>query len=223
MGMDLLEQKMLLKAINIGQPAAMDYQGKEVMSGFVKTPVTGRIYLSSLNLEGDGQADLVHHGGADKAVCVYPFERYAYWEQELGLSLKPGAFGENLTTEGMLEDRICIGDIFQFGEAFVQVSQPRQPCYKIAARYGVKELPVMVQQTGYTGYYFRVLQEGRVAPEDTLCLKQRHLAGITIQYANEIMFHDKKNAAGIQNVLDVEELSSSWRETLTTRLNSIDG
>ncbi|MNP14627.1 6-N-hydroxylaminopurine resistance protein [compost metagenome] len=214
-------RQMKVKGINIGKPVVMTYQNKEIMSGFHKTPIDERIYLSSLNFDGDGQGDLKHHGGVDKAVCVYPFERYAYWEQELGLSLTLGAFGENVTTEGMLEDQICIGDIFQFGEAVVQVSQPRQPCYKIAARYGVKELPAMVQETGYTGYYLRVLQEGWVNPEDTLTLKQHHAAGITLQYANQMMFHDKENAEGIQTILDVEELSSSWRDTFTKRLGSL--
>ncbi|MNI17887.1 6-N-hydroxylaminopurine resistance protein [compost metagenome] len=214
-------QQMKVKGINIGKPVVMMYQNNEIMSGFYKTPIDGRIYLSFLNFDGDGQGDLKHHGGVDKAVCVYPFERYAYWEQRLGLSLSVGAFGENVTTEGMLEDQICIGDIFQFGEAVVQVSQPRQPCYKIAARYGVKELPALVQETGYTGYYLRVLQEGWVSPEDTLMLQQHHAAGVTLQYANQMMFHDKKNAEGIQTILDVEELSSSWRDTFTKRLSSL--
>lgn len=213
--------QMKVKGINIGKPVAMAYQNNEVVSGFYKTPIVGKIYLASLNFDGDGQGDLKHHGGVHKAVCVYPFERYAYWEQRLGLSLNLGAFGENLTTEGMLEDQICIGDIFQFGEAVVQVSQPRQPCYKIAARYDVKELPAWVQETGYTGYYLRVLQEGWVTPEDTLMLQQHHAAGVTIQYANQIMFHDKNNAAGIQTILDVAELSSSWRDTFTKRLSSL--
>lgn len=211
---------MNVRAINVGTPIVMEYQNKEIISGYSKSPVEQMIFLSKLNFAGDGQGDLVHHGGEDKAICVYPFERYDYWERELGVSLTFGAFGENLTTEGMLEDEICIGDIFELGEAVVQVSQPRQPCYKIAARYGVKEFPAKIQQTGYTGYYLRVLQEGWVTPGDKLSLKQRHSACVTLQYANQIMYHDKKNTMGIQTILDVPELSASWRETLTKRLNA---
>lgn len=211
---------MNVRAINVGMPVAMEYQNNEIISGYRKSPVDQTVFLSKLNFVGDGQGDLVHHGGEDKAICVYPFEHYEYWERELDISLTYGAFGENLTTEGMLEGEICIGDMFQLGEAVVQVSQPRQPCYKIAARYGIKELPARIQQTGYTGYYLRVLREGWVAPADKLSLKQQHSAGITLQYANQIMHHDKKNTVGLQTILDVPELSASWRETFTKRLNT---
>lgn len=212
---------MNVRSINVGTPVVMEYQNKEIISGYNKTPVAQMVFLSKLNFAGDGQGDLVHHGGEDKAICVYPFEHYDYWKGELGISLMFGAFGENLTTEGMLEDEICIGDIFQIGEAVVQVSQPRQPCYKIAAKYGMKDFPAKIQETGYTGYYLRVLQEGWVTPGGKLSLMQRHSACITIQCANHIMYHDKKNTDGIQTILDVPELSASWRETLTKRLEGL--
>ncbi|MEC0328980.1 MOSC domain-containing protein [Paenibacillus macerans] len=213
-----MTEQMMVRSINVGKPVQVEHHGKEIATGIYKTPVSGPLYLSAMNFAGDGQADLVHHGGTDKAVCVYPFERYAYWERELGRTLAFGAFGENLTTEGMLEDDICIGDMFRLGEAVVQVSQPRQPCFKLGVKHGMPELPLKVQQTGYTGYYFRVVQEGQVVPGDSLILTERHPAGVTLSFANRIMFLDKENADGLKRILEVDALSASWRETLTVRL-----
>ncbi|MGG4032974.1 MOSC domain-containing protein [Paenibacillus cisolokensis] len=208
-------------SVNIGKPQQVQYRGRELSTGIWKTPVEGPLHLSYSNLEGDGQADLVHHGGRDKALCVYAYEHYPFWERELKRPLAYGAFGENLTVRGLPETEVCIGDIFRFGEAVVQVSQPRQPCFKLAVKYGVPELPVKVQETGFTGYYFRVLQEGEVSPKDGLIRVFRHPKAVTVSFANRIMHHDKQNAEGIQRILDVEELSGSWQETLRKRLAGI--
>ncbi|GIM46026.1 MOSC domain-containing protein [Collibacillus ludicampi] len=171
-----------------------------------------------MNLDGDGQADLVYHGGKDKAVCVYSYDHYPYWERVLKRKLAYAAFGENLTVKGIKEEEICIGDIFQFGEAIVQVSQPRQPCHKLAKKHNMKDLPLLVQKTGFTGFYFRVLREGWVAQDRGLRLLHRHPLGITVAFANQIMHHDKKNLKGIEQILAVKELSESWRNTFLKRL-----
>jgi MOSC domain-containing protein YiiM len=121
----------------------------------------------------------------------------------------------------MLEDEICIGDRFRMGGTMVQVSQPRQPCFKLGMKHGLPELPLTIQQTGYTGYYFRVLQEGEVRPGDQLELVERHPAGVTLAFANRVMHVDKEDADGIRRILAVEELSTSWREQLTARLNRL--
>jgi len=209
-------------SLNIGKPQPLLYKNKEVESGIHKQPADRPLYLSRVNLDGDAQADLVHHGGKDKAVCVYPFEHYAFWEKELQTALVFGAFGENLTMRGLLETEVCIGDIFQLGEAVVQITQPRQPCYKLAARYQVPDMPVRVQDTGFTGYYFRVLEEGTVSSTSELALMTRHPLAVTVDFANKIMHHDKKNVDGIRRLLEVEELSDSWRATLTKRLEGQD-
>ncbi|MGG6309472.1 MOSC domain-containing protein [Paenibacillus macerans] len=214
-----MEERMAIRSINVGRPVQVEHQGKPVLSGIFKTPVEGPLHLSTVNFAGDEQADLRFHGGPDKAVCVYPYERYAYWEREFGMTLGWGAFGENITTEGMLEEDIRIGDKFRLGEAVVQVSQPRQPCFKVGVKHGLPELPIRIQQTGYTGYYFRVLQEGKVRPEDSLQLIEKHPAGVTLAYANRVMHVDKDDADGMRRILAVDELSASWRETLTARLN----
>ncbi|MCT2196906.1 MULTISPECIES: MOSC domain-containing protein [unclassified Paenibacillus] len=214
---------MTVRSLNVGKPIEVEHQGKTVRTGIFKMPVTEARYLSSVNFAGDEQADLKFHGGPDKAVCVYPYERYAYWEEKFGITLELGAFGENITTEGMLEDEICIGDRFRMGGTMVQVSQPRQPCFKLGVKHGLPELPQAIQQTGYTGYYFRVLQEGEVRPGDQLELVERHPAGVTLAFANRVMHVDKEDAEGIRRILAVEELSASWREQLTARLNRLAG
>ncbi|GEN34390.1 MOSC domain-containing protein [Aneurinibacillus danicus] len=205
-------------SLNVGKPRKHVYQGREIETGIHKTPLKDRIFLSLFNLEGDGQADLVHHGGIDKALCVYPYEHYAYWEQEIGQKLAYGAFGENLTTMGLSEAEVCIGDIFRFGEAIVQVSQPRQPCYKVAARYNIPDFPLRIQQTGFTGFYFRVLKEGWVSAAGPLHRLEKHSAGITVTFANQIKYHDKNNIEAIKTILDVPELSASWRASLEERI-----
>ncbi|GIP58543.1 MOSC domain-containing protein [Paenibacillus woosongensis] len=205
-------------SINVGKPIQVQFNNKEISTGIFKRPSDEPLFLSWFNFEGDGQADLVHHGGREKAVCVYPYEHYPYWEKELGRALEYSAFGENLTTRGLLETEVCIGDIFHLGEAVVQVSQPRQPCYKLSVKYGAPDMPLKVQETGYTGFYFRVLQEGLVSRLDGLHLIDRHPKAITVSYANKIMHREKNNLEGIAKILEVEELSDNWRKTLTKRL-----
>ncbi|MNZ40874.1 6-N-hydroxylaminopurine resistance protein [compost metagenome] len=160
----------------------------------------------------------MHHGGKEKAVCVYPYEHYLFWENELQTKLDYGAFGENLTIKGLLETNVCIGDVFKLGKAIVQVSQPRQPCYKLSVRYGVPDMPLKVQQTGYTGFYLRVLEEGVVSKADGLILLHRHPKEITVSFASRIMYLEKDHTAGIKQILEVEELSVNWRNTFLKRL-----
>lgn len=209
-------------SLNIGRPVKLGYRGKELFTGIFKSQVKGSIFLGITNFEGDGQADLVHHGGEDKAVCVYSYEHYPYWEENLNRQLTFGAFGENLTVKGMLETDIHIGDTFKLGEAIVQVSQPRQPCYKVARRYNISDLPLKIQDTGFTGFYLRVLQEGQVDKNSNIELINLDPNKITINFANKIMHHDKNNFDAIREILTVNALSKSWRKTFTKRLDGVD-
>ncbi|MGD8191680.1 MOSC domain-containing protein [Brevibacillus ginsengisoli] len=209
-------------SIQVGKPQLMAYSKGEILTGMLKLPVQGELFLSSVNLEGDEQADLNFHGGVDKAVCVYSYEHYPYWEKVLNQKLQVGAFGENLTVKGMLESDVCIGDIFQMGTAVVQVSQPRQPCHKLAKRYDIPELALQVQETGYTGFYFRVLQEGTVRQEKPILLLERDPHGISIQYANHIMHKDRTNLKEAERMLKVEALSANWQRTFTKRLTGTE-
>ncbi|MBP1977398.1 MOSC domain-containing protein [Cohnella thailandensis] len=212
----------IIESVNAGLPMETEYGGRTVLTGIRKRPASGPLRLTKLGFEGDGQADLAHHGGADKAVCVYPYEHYPYWQAKLGMPMAFGAFGENATMSGWTEEQVRIGDILRLGGAVVQVSQPRQPCFKLSVRYGIAELPLWVQQSGFTGYYFRVIEEGVVAAGDPALLLEPHPLGITVGEANRIMHEDKKDEAGIRRLLSVEALSDSWRATMGKRLAGKD-
>jgi MOSC domain-containing protein YiiM len=214
-----------LISIQVGFPAqhgstgAADPMDRPWKTGFYKSPVTGPLRLRTTNLEGDGQADLVNHGGPDKAVCCYPMAHYPGWRTELSLEELPfGAFGENFTIAGLTESDICIGDIFRIGAALVQISQPRQPCWKLARRWRIKDLTLRVQQSGRTGWYFRVLSEGIVQPGDPFELVERTSPEWTIDRANVLMHHDKSNYADSARLAAVESLSTSWKRTLSKRV-----
>lgn len=215
-------EQVEIVSLNIGKPRNIAYQNKEISTGIYKRPTTESLYLSTINFEGDGQADLVHHGGKEKAVCVYPYEHYPFWEAELQRKLDYGAFGENVTIRGLVETEVCIGDTFQLGEAIVQVSQPRQPCYKLSVRYGVPHMLLKVQETGYTGFYFRVLKEGLVSHTDTLTRLTRHPQAISVSNANRLMHQEKENIVGMKKLLEVEELSANWRATFIKRLSGME-
>lgn len=212
---------MRLVSLQVGKPRTFTYRGQEIETGIFKTGVAAPLFLSKLNFEGDGQADLEVHGGPDKAVNVYCAERYPYWEEKLGRKLEGGAFGENVTLQGMTEDIVCIGDIYRLGEAVVQVSQPRQPCHKLAKKHDVPDLPLQVQTTGYTGYYFRVLEEGIVAPGTGVKLLERHPDGVTVAYANGIKYQDRTNREGLERLIGLETLSASWRNSFMKRLTEL--
>jgi len=205
----------------LGRPEAADPMDKVWTTGFFKEPVAGPVWLGRTNLVGDGQADLQNHGGPEKAVNVYPAEHYPYWESDLGLAgLAPGAFGENFTTIGALEAVVCVGDIFEAGEALVQVSQPRQPCWKLARRWRIKDLALRVQQTGRTGWYFRVLREGRVEAGRPLVLVDRPHPEWTVAAANEVMHHRKADMEAARALAACPALSARWRETLSRRAST---
>ncbi|MBL8036919.1 MAG: MOSC domain-containing protein [Nitrospira sp.] len=191
---------------------------QEWTTGFFKEPTTESIWLGVLNLAGDGQADLENHGGVDKAVNVYPREHYPYWEQAIGLpSLPMGGFGENFTTHGVLEQHVCIGDVFQIGDATVQISQPRQPCWKLARYWKIRDLAVQVQETGRTGWYFRVLKEGHVQVGKNLVLRKRPYPQWTVAVANQVMHQRIQDLQAAQELADCDALSSRWREKLRKR------
>lgn len=208
-------------SLNVGKVQPGQYRGKEQRSGIVKSGVDGAVALGELGLDGDEQADLVFHGGPDKAICVYSLAHYPHWEDVLGRKLPHGSFGENFSVAGLSENDVHIGDAFAVGGAVVQISQPRQPCWKLAMRWGLEELPLLVTETGATGFYFRTLEGGAVSAGDELRLLSRHPAGITVAEANRVMHRDKTDADGIRALLEVDALSESWRNTLTNRLGRL--
>lgn len=211
-------------SLQVGLPRLIEVEATRTASdrtwttGFFKLPVPHPVWLRKLNLDGDGQADLENHGGLDKAVNVYPAEHYPYWVQTIGLpDLQPGSFGENFTIEGLLESDVCIGDVFEVGDALVQVSQPRQPCWKLARRWQIKDLALLVQETGRTGWYFRVLKEGHVQAGNRLVLVERHHPSWTVFSANEVMHRRTQDRQAAQELADCTDLSSRWRNKLNRR------
>ncbi|KKB74094.1 MULTISPECIES: MOSC domain-containing protein [Bacillus] len=209
-----------ISSIYVGSPEVCEFEGKKVETAIFKRPAGSPVFLSRTNFDGDKQADLVHHGGADKAVCVYPADHYPYWENALGEKLPQAAFGENLSVKGLTEQDVCIGDIFKLGEALVQVSQPRQPCFKLAKKLNVKDMVLKVRDTGYSGFYFRVLEEGIVVPDSRLRFVSRDAHEITVAYANRLMYHDRNNQPAIRKILEVEALSESWRAAFIKQLGA---
>ncbi|MCX7569334.1 MOSC domain-containing protein [Tumebacillus sp. DT12] len=209
-------------SIQVARPKLAEYKGKPVETAFFKQPVAGPVFLGKTNLTGDQQANLEFHGGPDKAVCVYPVEHYPYWEKVFGKELTPGAFGENLTVQGMLEDDLCIGDTFALGEAVVQITEARIPCFKIAMAHGVDKVGLQVMQTGFTGFYLRVLQEGHVEAGQELRLLERHPLGVTVAFTNHARFLEKNNVESIKRILAVPELSQAWREGLEKQLAELE-
>lgn len=204
---------MTIESLNIGLPKQERFYGREMLTGICKVPVSGPLLLKRLGFEGDGVGDTKHHGGSDKAVCVYSTDHYPYWQEIVGMKLPVAAFGENLSVANLREDDICIGDIFELGTALVQVSQPRQPCKTLAARYGRDDMIRLVVDSGYTGFYLRVLKEGQVEKGSTLILKERDSHRISIAFANHIYHHDNKNCGAIKQVLELPALSESWQRS----------
>jgi MOSC domain-containing protein YiiM len=211
---------MRIISLNVGLPSAQLYEGREVITAGAKKPVS-RAVLRLGRVEGDGQADLVNHGGLEKAVCVYPFDHYPYWNRQLGRDLKPGAFSENLTVFGAIETEVCVGDVFQIGEAMVQVSQPRMPCTKLAGKNESKMLPKLMANVGYTGFYVRVLSEGLVAAGDGFDLERAHPERITIAEVNSIIYEKSNDVALIKRLAELAEFSEVGRTLFAQRLQRL--
>ncbi len=194
---------------------------KPWLTGFYKTQTSDTITIRHDGIEGDGQADLINHGGPDKAICVYASEHFDFWRAFLNNEqLEAGAFGENFTTVGFLEEDICIGDRFAIGSAIVEVSQPRQPCWKLARRWECKTLTPEVRRTGKTGWYFRVIQPGEARAGQSITSVADGLAPCewTIADANSVMYGQSISPERTASLASVAALSQSWKNELSGRL-----
>jgi len=202
----------------LGVKGASDPMDRPWTTGFFKTPIEEKIWLGLTNLVGDGQADLKNHGGVEKAVLAYAAEHYPIWREGLQLpDLSYGAFGENLTIADQTESSVCIGDIYDLGEAQIQVSQPRQPCWKLSRRWRIRNLALQVQKNGRTGWYFRVLKEGNIEPNQPLILRDRPYPQWTVTRANQIMHQEKNNKESAAKLAACPLLASNWQLTLSRR------
>ncbi|HET6145056.1 MAG TPA: MOSC domain-containing protein [Candidatus Acidoferrales bacterium] len=218
----VLESVQIGAIRNLGHQNAADIHDKPWTTGFFKIPVRGPVHVSMTNVDGDGQADLVNHGGPDKAVLAYSADHYPKWRKELQLPEMPhGAFGENFTISGLNEELVCIGDSFRIGAVKVRVSQPRQPCWKLARRWRMHELTGFVVRNGRTGWYFRVEEEGEVEAEMPVTLIDRPNPEWTVARANQILHHMKLDLAATLELSCVPELAASWVEELQERADRL--
>ena len=214
-------------SIQVGRPqrlgsedAAEGFQ-RAWTSAIYKDSVAGPVWVGRTQIRGDEQADLRVHGGPDKAVNLYPAEHLHSWATELGLEAMPGgSFGENLTTAGLLEADVCIGDIFRAGQVVLQVSQPRGPCWKLARRWNLPDLAIRADQTGRTGWYFRVLQEGHLQSGDRLELAERPNPSWSIHRAYSVLRAPALSPEDALALAALPELAATSRAGLLTGLET---
>ena len=210
---------MKLLSVSVSAVKEITFKRQTVQTGIFKEAVETRIHLGQLGLEGDQQADLEGHGGPNRAVYVYSIENYEHWQQETGRDGFPHAqFGENFTVEGMLDDQIHVGDVFQVGSARVQVTQPRVPCYKLGIKMGDPGFVKLFLRSCRVGFYFRVLQEGDVGAGDELEFVESDPEQMTVRDICHLYYFDRKNLDDSKRAIRIEALSPGWREGFEERL-----
>jgi len=208
-----------LISVQVGVPRIVTQDGQEVLTGIFKSPVNKRVQMRSLNLDGDQQADLSVHGGPNKAVYVYPSEHYPFWKDELpGMELPWGSFGENLTTMGLLESAVYIGDRFTIGTAEVVVTQPRLPCFKLNLKFDRDDMIKRFLASRRTGFYLRVLREGEIGAGDEIISVHRDENRVSVLDALRLHLHESDSSELRNRALQVEYLSPSWRKEFSKQV-----
>jgi MOSC domain-containing protein YiiM len=211
---------MKLLSVNVGLPREVEWNRRTIRTSIFKAPVSGRVQVRKLNLDGDEQSDLTVHGGVDKAVYVYPSEHYTFWRNELpNADLDWGVFGENFTTQGALDDKaVRIGDRFRIGSADFVVTQPRMPCFKLGIRFGRVDTIKRFLHSGRNGFYFAVVEEGEVAAGDSIELLRRDENGVTVADIVELYTADAAKQDLLQRVSELAALPENWRAYFRKRL-----
>lgn len=204
--------------VAVALPKQMAYgENKELYTGIEKQFVA-EVFLTTDGFNGDDVADKKHHGGRDRAICLYPWEHYAKWNEKFSTSLPASAFGENITVKNRLERDVYIGDIYQLGEAVIQVTQGREPCHTIEKHTGVRGLLKRLVQTGYTGYLCRVLKEGTVRADSDMKLLEENAHRVSVLEANDVYLRRNVPRKALERLLSVPELAEHWRNKLQQRL-----
>jgi MOSC domain-containing protein YiiM len=210
---------MKIVSVNVGLPREVQWRGKGVTTSIFKAPVSGRVLVNRLNLAGDQQSDLTVHGGAEKAVYAYPSEHYGFWRQALpGVALPCGAFGENFTTEGLLEDAISIGDRLRIGTADFRVTQPRMPCFKLAIRFDRPDMVKRFLASGRPGFYLSVSQEGEVGAGDPVTVITHDNNALTVADIVGLYAADSANQELLRRASELPALPEGWRDYFRKRL-----
>lgn len=212
---------MTLVSVNVAQPVAVTHHDVSVMTGIFKRPVDGAVAVHRDHLAGDGQADLIKHGGEHKAVYAYSLDHYGYWRDVLGRDDLPhGQFGENLTVAGLDEAALCVGDQLRIGDALFSISQPRTPCFKLGIRLADPRMPKLFAESLRTGVYLQVLQEGSIEAGDTVEVVARDPARLSIRALFDAYQkpRDPEALRTLARALDIPALSPQWREHIRQRL-----
>ncbi|HEX3249503.1 MAG TPA: MOSC domain-containing protein [Pyrinomonadaceae bacterium] len=210
---------MKIISVNVGLPRLVLRNDEPVSTGIFKEPVTGRVTLRTLNLDGDRQSDLSVHGGPQKAVYLYPSEHYEFWKRELpDMDLPWGMFGENFTSEGILETETTIGDKVRIGTAELMVTQPRMPCYKLGIRFGRADIIKRFLVSERTGFYFSVLKEGEVGAGDQIELLEKNDSGVRVVDVTRLYSSDKENVDLLRRAIATEPLPENWKEYFRKRI-----
>ena len=227
---ETLMSRVHLLSIQVGLPQVLTSEeliGTDQTTwttAFFKQPVAGPIWVGRAGVAGDGQASSKTHGGPEKAVCVYPLEHYSYWQRELDLpELSYGAFGENFTLQGQLEDQSCIGDSIGIGDVILQISQPRPPCWRLSRWWQRKDFAVRMEETGRTGWHCRVIKEGFAEAGTTIKLLERPYPEWTISLANHLLYSDRESVDQMRALASCQKLSESWRESLLKKIAKLSG
>lgn len=214
---------MKLLSLNVGRPREIEWDGQLISTGIYKDPVEGPVMLKTLNLDGDGQADLTVHGGTSKAAYLYPFEHYAFWKTELpDQELPMGMFGENFTTKGLLEHEVSIGDQFQIGGAKVMVTEPRMPCYKLGIKFDRRDILKRFLKSQRTGFYFSVLEEGIVEAGDSITSLHRNPDGLKITEVTALYSTERNNMELLRKAVNTEALPESWKSYFRPMLERLE-
>ena len=210
---------MRLVSVNVGLPREMEWRGRTIRTSIFKTPTDRRVRVTTVNLEGDRQSDLSVYGGVDKAVYAYPSEHYAYWRGELpGMDLPWGIFGENFTTEGLLEGSVRIGERLRVGSAEFVITQPRMPCFKLGIRFDRPDIVRRFLQSRRTGFYLAVLHEGEVAAGDSIQFTAQERGGLTVADIVNLYTVDAENQELLRRATEYSALPESWRDYFRKRL-----
>lgn len=210
-----------LLSVNVGLPRDIEWKGRVVHTGIWKSPVSGRCRVGRLNVQGDGQGDLGGHGGEQRAVFVYQFESYRYWQEQLGRTdFTHGQFGENFTIEGLPDASVCIGDRYQIGSAQFEVTQPRVTCYRVGIRMNEPRMPALLTSSGRPGFYFRVLQEGEVGAGDEIIKIGEAKERMSVAEVNALLYSPHHPHDRLECALRIEALSPGWRSSFEALLQS---
>ena len=210
---------MKLVSINVGGPREIEWGGRLVRTSIFKDPVVGPVHVGKLNLAGDEQSDLTVHGGVDKAVYIYPSEHYPYWREQLPEMEFPwGAFGENLTTEGLSEKEVKIGDRLGIGSAEFAVTQPRLPCVKLRIRFGRPDMVKRFHQSGRSGFYLTVLQEGEISAGDTIDWLPEEQPSVSVADIVRLYSKESPEPELLRQASRLSALPDGWREHFRDRL-----